>query len=689
MIFKEKRYLIIGSVFFINLAVVSLILFLLREKEYLEIGFPISNNFLFGICAFSAVLAGMLWNAKKEQYENNTYTRLFSQSIKYLFLIIIAIIVLNQFFKFEVVSTQITRITIIGSALGMAIFWANKDRIENGLNEETKHEKNAEDNRKRDFDYKFPGINRVPILRTFIKWMYTEGWIYSVILILIFMTGLFLRTYNLDNLEPYADEYPQLIYAKALADTGKKEVFYDDQVQEYNRFNFLTYVIFIFFKIFGQNIIIGRLPGAIFSALTIIAIYFFTRRINKNIGLLSSLFFAVSPWAIAVARNVREYAVIPFFFVLFSIYLCWFDKKISIYLEDRHKLSKRDYIYSSIFFLPLVYAFIDLQSTFKLIALIYFSFALYTLIKVFASQNVNKKFKIGAAITFIVLFILGVLLINYLDVTFIETASEGDTYWLDLFLNNSRTQWFYNTNLYLVYLVLSIGLFFVIYSLQKMKFEKTLVLFSFFITFYFFIFHFDRYHQPRYIYTNLLWFVILFSISVFYFIKLLTLVIARKESIVISIVILLGLLILTMNVSQITLPIKDTKNLRSPITSEIHYQYSKVVKNFQDKIKKNDTIICGLCGPIFWNNEVNADYNHVYKYDYLHSDRFTVMDDIIKSSKTGWIILDYRRGGEWGQGYQKITNRTIIADDKSIIEIKNLQDDEWRVFYWTTKKPKS
>ena len=170
------------------------------------------------------------------------------------------------------VSTAFIIATII---LGIITLYLYRDRL-GDIEEERNQEQKEEKKRKEEFVVKFSKINKIPLLRNFVKWMYKEGWWYSVGLILIVLMGFGLRIYNLDFLCPQWDEYNHLVGAKRWMLEGDFN---------YNRAAFLTYIVGFLFKLNnGTSLFLARFPIVIFGVLSIVAIYFLGKKINKKIG---------------------------------------------------------------------------------------------------------------------------------------------------------------------------------------------------------------------------------------------------------------------------------------------------------------------------------------------------------------------------------------------------------------------
>jgi len=339
---------------------------------------------------------------------------------------------------------------------------------------------------------------------------------YVLILLLLFVLAFSLRVTNLTILEPYTDEYTHLIGAKALMTHGSTEHAYNWDTRTYLRAFPLTYSIGFLFKLFGDSLFIARLPGVLFGALTVIPFYLMFRGTNRAIGLIAAGLWAISPWAIAVSRTVREYAIFPFFYIFIFIFLVRLRNIILGYLEHRHKINlPRLALYGVVFALPLIYAAIDRYSTFKQIVLLYFAFALYLLFGIFRSGQISPRVKKGmgfiAAGTLIALY--ASLPSNLGAISILPLV---DLFFVDLIFNNYVTQWYGDNGAIGFYAIFAAGVLAAVYSLLKQKFHIVgFALLSFATYLYFFTFHFAWYNKPRYGFSIHIWLIPLIAVGVF------------------------------------------------------------------------------------------------------------------------------------------------------------------------------
>lgn len=145
-----------------------------------------------------------------------------------------------------------------------------------------------------------------------------------IALILIVSLAAFLRLYRLDQVPPSLnwDEVAAGYNAYTIANWGADEYgnrlplvfksFGDDKHPVH------IYITAVFVKVFGTTDFVTRLPSAVFGVLTVLAIYFLARKMFKNdlVGLLSSLFLAISPYHLQFSRGLWEVTFAIFFYIL-------------------------------------------------------------------------------------------------------------------------------------------------------------------------------------------------------------------------------------------------------------------------------------------------------------------------------------------------------------------------------------
>ena len=180
-----------------------------------------------------------------------------------------------------------------------------------------------------------------------------------LILAVIFLVGLFLRTYDVTNVPPsmYWDEVSQGYNAYSVLTTG-----FDEHHQFLPITSFIAfgdykapvniYLIALSMIAFGKTVFAIRFPSIILGSFTVILAFFLSREIfweNKKRDLISYItagFLAVSPWHILLSRASYEANVATFFTVL-GLVLFFFAKRRNAWF----------YILSGISFVVGFYAF--------------------------------------------------------------------------------------------------------------------------------------------------------------------------------------------------------------------------------------------------------------------------------------------------------------------------------------------
>ncbi len=238
-----------------------------------------------------------------------------------LFLLIITLFLINTFWYFSVIFYSqvgvyhfqialnylliILPLPLLVSARRAAARLSSAIKIYNhGIEPDQRSAETAERQRRTDFPNKFPKISARPIGRIFFRWMYTEGWIYSTGIILIFLFGLILRIYKLGYLSPAGDEYRHLLALKH---------FVADGYFEYHFSQFVTFLIIAINKLTGtDSIFLFRLPFVLFGGASILLLYGIGRRISKFAGLVAAYLFAFLPIAVGLSRYIRGYEIETF-----------------------------------------------------------------------------------------------------------------------------------------------------------------------------------------------------------------------------------------------------------------------------------------------------------------------------------------------------------------------------------------
>ena len=178
---------------------------------------------------------------------------------------------------------------------------------------------------------------------------------YNIILISIVLLGIFVRIWDFGGVPAGVNQDGAMaaVDGKALADYGTDR--YGTWLPAHlyawgfgQMSSLLSYLIAIFVKFFGLNVITMRLPQLIVSILGGLFFYIFMKdNFGKNMGLLAVLFVAINPWHFVQSRWAVDCNLLPH---LFMGGMCFFSKGLI--------KQKRRYTYlSMVFFAFCMYCY--------------------------------------------------------------------------------------------------------------------------------------------------------------------------------------------------------------------------------------------------------------------------------------------------------------------------------------------
>jgi len=428
------------------------------------------------------------------------------------------------------------------------------------------------------------------------------------------------------------DEYSHLNAAKWIIENASLNV-------EYERSLWLvTLPVSLAFRILGYKIWVARLVGVLFNMAAIIPLYLITRKINRNIAMLSVLLYATSPWVITFSRIVREYAYYPF-------YYCWIIYLMILFLEkfpDRFRISENWKVLFSpslvlleaSLVLPPVYAlYIDSQSTFKLILLAYVVLALFVLGKMDFGDKKNTFVLLCAGIA--------IIAVGYMArrIIFSHIAPGFNTIPIDYFLPNPQQQWFFNKMAIVpaVGLLLAILLGFFMWSVNSIP----LFIFGLYVGFLgFFVTLSEKpFFAPRHLSSANLWFIVLIAVGLYLvWIFLQSFPFLRSMSAKIATIITLGLVVI--NPSQILLPVTSQDALG--FIAQDYFSDPRSVQNYLVANAENGDALISATPYLrqnIWAGTPEFSATHFLSI-------YATEDDTIALThqyKSGWIIIDLTR----------------------------------------------
>jgi 4-amino-4-deoxy-L-arabinose transferase-like glycosyltransferase len=150
------------------------------------------------------------------------------------------------------------------------------------------------------------------------------------VLIIILGVAFFLRIYNLENYpsQIHVDEISNIYDGYSIAETGADRwgVKYPVILRAYgesdNRPPMYAWLSAVSIKILGYSVFAGRLPSVIFGMLSLLLLFFTTRKIGGTLfAYLSLLLMSLSPWHITMSRLALEAGTLTPFFMIFAIYI--------------------------------------------------------------------------------------------------------------------------------------------------------------------------------------------------------------------------------------------------------------------------------------------------------------------------------------------------------------------------------
>lgn len=496
-----------------------------------------------------------------------------------------------------------------------------------------------------------------------------------VIVCTIIVVAIGFRIPNLTNLYPYTDEYPHLLKGYFLNKGG---------TYDYTRADMVSYLVGFMYQFTGaQNfqeyLYWGRMPGVIFSALTVIPVYFLGKRVSNTTGYIAALLWAIAPWAIGVARTVREYAYYPLFTTLGLVsYLAILEA-----IVQRKKITAW-FVLQTLYILSLAgYAIIlDPKSTLKIFVLLVLittgAFALTHQGTLRKFLRENTKLLVGSIIPVILLIGVGVL--QLIDSQHIVLSSVLPEYqWADMFFTSLElrpTQW-WDGIITSAIISFFVGASLVMALRNKNKGFITLAL-IFLGMLLFYIFFFNRYVRPRYIFYLMPIFTVLIAyIPASIFNHIARLGFRTHKFYYVSI---FGVILVFMGIFNIT---NSTQQLFSAQqgyineTGEFHDDVTGLVKKLDSLMNPNEKIVTTVFRPLIIM-KYQANLDDFLMYDYKDSKRFREVEGFLSKNNTGLIVIDSRRNGGWTEGFPRTD--TFLFGRRKVSLIYN--EDGTQIYRW-------
>lgn len=516
LIKNRKAFLIL----FQNLFFLCLILIFFNQFTNLSIDQFINLNWLISLSTVTFFVWFFFFIKKNEIYYKEKTESYFKYCFLFgLFLTTLASLkfeFLNKFIPLkntiDFLSKQNLILAVLTMGLGFFIFYFSRERIEKEIEEEQNQEKQIEQKRMDEFPEKFPKINKIPLIKNLIGWMYKERWGYILgfigIVILFFLT----RLYNTDFING-SDNYNVL---------GIKNS-YENGVSFYKYSPITDFLMLQTVELIGFNLFSIKLPFVFYSFITLIFIYLISNLYNKKLSLLSSFLYTISPWAIIQTRITRDYSF-DLMITSIVIYLC-FVLYTKIKLTDDIKKCLKYTGYFSLIPLGilLLYQYDRQQILVAGLFVLIFSLLLINhLSKIIIKNNPIFNYYYWTTIFFILLIGLYFIKRSPFEFGFLKP----NFIFFEIFFNsliNSPYQWFHglNFNALILFGFFVLGIF--SFNQKKISPKHFSILFiSFIFGLFIYIYKYEthvNYIPVRYVYFLFIPYIIIFSNAILNLLK--------------------------------------------------------------------------------------------------------------------------------------------------------------------------
>ncbi|MEI6731925.1 MAG: hypothetical protein WCK90_04575, partial [archaeon] len=290
--------------FFGNLTVLGTMIFILNLFSVFYTGSLIGRESLF---VFSLIFAS-LWLLFYIKKDESHYNNILEPYFKYFFIVLLLIITVGSlqfnfltnlswfsYFAGSVKNYQFYLI-LIAIVCGFFTFYFNRKEVEAKEENEKLTEQQLEDKRKADFAHKFPRINKIWGVRSIVKWMYKEGWSFSIPFVMITLLFIAIKIgmpliYN----GSYIDEWNHILSGIELFKTGHFAEIYPGE--NYSRGSIISFLEGLFLSLFGKSIFVAKMVPAIIGVFNFVLLYNLARKfIYKKFYLLTLMvMYTLSP----------------------------------------------------------------------------------------------------------------------------------------------------------------------------------------------------------------------------------------------------------------------------------------------------------------------------------------------------------------------------------------------------------
>lgn len=577
-------------------------------------------------------IAFFLWFKKIPK--DNKMKKLVTKIFKPLFLIslfLITIFNINFLINFKLPDYIDTTLAFLAIFTGIVTFYNNHEKLVEEINIDKNHELETKKNKHVEFSEKFLVINKIPILKNIIRWIYKEGWLFGIFVILmaaIFTTIRIGMPFVFSG--SYIDETIHLFSGLEFFKTGHfSQLYYGIP---YTRGAYVSFFAGLIMIIFGKTVFVAKFLPATIGIVNFFILFYISKKFihDKLSIILVLILYTFIPWFIFDHFYIRMYVFYEFFILsltaLFGLILN----------------NKKMFVYCGITFIILVItSFLSHDDAQYLILLYSSSFIFYLIF--FKIKIIGFKYKLAFIIScFVALFfyIGGIsLLKTILGGTATYTSSVNLKYY----------QLFFRTNLLFTvfFIISSVFLFF-----RRIDVYVKIILFSSFMLFCIHLASSLDLQLTRTIIYFLTIFYLVSCLSISFLFKI------YKNFLVKFIIVLMVILGIVGNY--------PTNFLRSPgIPSEVNYKDYQLASDFiKNSYDPNNLILLSSQDQV--NIFDGVRYREIY----------TLRDN---------KISDYDKSAEYYDPTTNITRNTltnvpVLRDYKEFNDIINKTDQEVVLF---------
>lgn len=306
------------------------------------------TGLVFGFLAFFLWFRELSEESKTRMVVLECLTQLFLMS-----LLILTISNLCSITKFDLnLNKSINPLLIICLICsGLIVFYTNKKRIEQQLGKKRMIDEQAESNRFDKFDKIFyrlsrldisygiassfmdgnwsrgifrilisPAVSIAKLAYILIRWMYKEGWSFSIpflLIAIIFVSIKFLIPIIYSG--SYMDEFFHILSGLQLFKDGHFAQLY--QGEYYNRGTYVSFLVGLSIFIFGKTIIAAKMVPVVVGITNFFLLFNIAKKTlrNKKYILLIMTFYTIIPWFIFNHFYIRMYVFYEFFTLLLTL----------------------------------------------------------------------------------------------------------------------------------------------------------------------------------------------------------------------------------------------------------------------------------------------------------------------------------------------------------------------------------